>query len=330
MISAVIVNHNSFNFLNPLINSLKKEGVEEIILVDNSLSLEERKKLENLKGVFLYFLQENKGLGNAFNFGAKVAKGEFLLFCNPDLLFKENSIIKLKEEIRNFDALGPSIFWDIKEEFFLPYPYPFNLFSEILRIFSPSLSTKNYLSYEFKIWYGEKIVNLPLLSGTCFLIKKSVFDELNGFDENFFLYFEENDFFLRFKKKGFKCGFLPSSKVIHFYKLSKEEKHKEFFENSKNLYKKKYFPKIFTSLLNFQEKSKKEKIQKIKELEKEKIENLDLIISPYYNFIPSVFIKNSKNWDCLKEKLIKLSFEEGYIGILKNKKILKSYHFKVK
>lgn len=330
MISAVIVNHKSFKFLEPLINSLKKEGVEEIILVDNSLDKGEEKKLENLNGVEIYLLNENNGLGSALNFGAKKAKGEFLLFLNPDLVFKDGSIEELKREIRNCHAVGPFLFWDEDEKFCLPYPYFINFYFEFFKILFPKLILKYYLKYENKIWNSEKPLRLPLLSGSCFLIKREIFEKVGGFDEKYFLYFEENDFFRRFKKMGYNSSFVPSSKVIHFFNLNKSEVHSKYYEDSKKYYENKYFPAFTRFVLNFARKIMKRKVNKIEEINPKEIKNFPILLSPFSDFIPSVLIKNSMDWQKLEEKLEKISFKEGYIGFMRKNSVLKSFYFQVK
>lgn len=329
MISAVIVNHKTSIFLPALINSLKKEKVDEIIVVDNSQDNNEKKKIELLNGISSYFLNENKGLGQALNFGSRKAKGDLLLFCNPDILFKSSSIELLKKGIEKCDAAGPAIFWDKEEEFFLPYPFPENFYFELLKIFLPKMALKIYLKYEFKIWETKKMINLPLLSGSCFLIKKNAFEKVGGFDENFFLYFEENDFFKRLKKMGFKSNFIPSSKVIHFFNIKKIKNHVNFFEASKKLYEKKHFSFIQRMILNFLKNKIRLKEKKFEDLKEEKIIDLPLILSPFPSFIPAVYLKKQKNFNNLKEKLKKLNFNEGYIGIVMGKKIKKVFKFSV-
>lgn len=330
MISAVCVNHKNYEFLPPLINSLKNEGVEEIIIVDNSLDPEEEKKLKNLKDISLYFLKKNDGLGEGLNFGAEKAKGNFILFCNPDILFKDGSVQNLKKELKNFDAAGPLIFWDEEEEILLPYPYPFNFFNEFLRILFPELYKNRYLSYQFKIWKGENLRVLPLLSGSCFLIKRDVFEKVGGFDKNFFLYFEENDFFYRFKKMGFKANFVFCSKIVHFYKINKGENHDKFFQESEEKYKKKHFSNISLKILQFLKKKQKYKDIKEEIPKIEEFENFEGLISPFPDFIPSAYIKNLKNRGCFEEKMRKISFFEGYLGFLKGRRVFNSFKFKVK
>lgn len=330
MISAVCVNHKNFEFLPLLIDSLKKEGVEEIIIVDNSLNLEEKKKLGGLEGISLFFLENNNGLGQALNFGAGKARGDYILFCNPDLLFKEGSLQNLKWEMENCEATGPVIFWDREEEILLPYPFPHNFFNQFLRISTPEFYKKRYLSYQFKIWEGKSPRQLPLLSGSCFLIRKSVFEKTGGFDESFFLYFEENDFFYRFKRMGFKAKFVPSSKIVHFYKINKGENHEILFEESRKKYERKHFSKFSLKILDFLKNKKGVEERKNEWKDGEKVENFKGLISPYPDFIPSAFIRNLKNWAYFEEKMKKISFPEGFLGILDGKKISKSFYFKVK
>jgi len=61
----------------------------------------------------------------------------------------------------------------------------------------------------------KKPIARDFVSGACMLIKKSVFDQLGGFDESFFLYFEDVDFCLRAKKAGFKTVLVPQSVINH-------------------------------------------------------------------------------------------------------------------
>ncbi len=330
MISAIIVNYFNFKFLIPLIESLRKELVEEIIVVDNSCDECERKNLESLKGISVYFMEKNLGFGQGANYGFKKAKGDFILFCNPDLLFKEKSIFYLKEGIKDFDAVGPSFFWDEECKIILPYPYPYNFLYEIFSNFSEKKERKFYCSFELKIFRENKPLNLKILSGTCFLIRKEVFERCGGFDEEFFLYFEENDFFKRFLKEGFRAGFIPKSKVIHFFNFNKEEKHKIYFENSKKIFERKHYPLFLRYLLKLQRKFKRRGGKKVENVIEDLSNFKEILISPKENFVPSAYTKEIKDKDQLFEKLKEINFFDGYLGILGKNSVLKSFHFKVK
>ncbi len=330
MISAVIVNYFNFKFLNPLIESLKKEFVEEIIVVDNSCDETERKNLESLKGAKVYFMEKNLGFGKGANYGFQKAKGDYILFCNPDLLFKEGSIFYLKEGLKDFDAVGPSFFWDGDCKIILPYPYPYSFSYEIFSNFSEKKERNLYFSFELKIFRATKPINLKILSGTCFLIRKEAFKGCGGFDEEFFLYFEENDFFERFLKKGLRAGYIPKSKVIHFFNFNKEEIHKFYFENSKKIFERKHYPLLFRYLLKIIRKFKRRGGKNLEIIDQNLNYFKEILISPKENFVPSAYTKEIKDKGELFERLKEIKFFDGYLGILEKDSILKSFHFKVK
>jgi len=75
--------------------------------------------------------------------------------------------------------------------------------------------------------------------GAFFLMKRSVWNKLCGFDERFFLYYEETDLHRRVRKRGYKILYYPFVKVIHYWNKSPKT-DRNYFEESKELYKKKW------------------------------------------------------------------------------------------
>ena len=69
----------------------------------------------------------------------------------------------------------------------------------------------NYLEYDI-----NQIHEVDSISGCCMYFSRDVYDKVEGFDENFFLYFEDTDFCLRANKLGYKVIYYPKSEVFHF------------------------------------------------------------------------------------------------------------------
>ena len=164
---------------------------------------------------------------------------------NPDTVVKNNSLNELCKYIKNNSDIGvvgakiinpdgttqlaskrsfPSLWVGISKFFGLNSLFP---------------NSKFFGKYNRTYSDEDKILNVDAVSGSCMVFSRNVFDKLNGFDESFFLYFEDTDFCTRAKDAGFKIIYNPTSKVIHF----KGESHKnapidiiKIFHNSMSIY----------------------------------------------------------------------------------------------
>ena len=204
-ISIIIVTYDSQTEIRLCLESLYthvKNFEFEIIVVDNN-SKDSTKKIvkNNFKSVKVIENESNRGFSVANNQGAKLAKGDFLFFLNPDSVLSENVIEKLLKVYNanlNVGIVAPKII-DENHDFVEStgdYPNFFSLTYELfgMYLFLP-LSLFGYRHtniIEDKNIYGW-------VSGACFLIKKDFFTSLDGFDENFFLYYEDTDLCLRTK-----------------------------------------------------------------------------------------------------------------------------------
>lgn len=105
------------------------------------------------------------------------------------------------------------------------------------RVFNKLAITSNYFETQ-KSLYVDQII------GALFCIKKKIFDELKGFDDRFFLYYEEVDLSFRLKKKGYNSYFLSDKKAIHYGGVSsrKLKISRDYFQIlSRYIYIKKHF-----------------------------------------------------------------------------------------
>lgn len=171
-ITIVIVAYKSENLIYK--NLINYPQDIKIIIIENSMNNKMKKEIETKYKNTEVILNQNKGFGQAANLGANFSNTEYVLFCSPDNLLKKNFIKKLsniKKELNdNFDMLILS-------------------------------NKKDLISKNKKISTPEGI--------SCFLIKKEIFIKLSGFDEKFFLYYEDTDFLKRFLKKKFIAYKIP-------------------------------------------------------------------------------------------------------------------------
>ena len=261
-LSIIIVNYNVkkelFECLSSIKNSKTKKRIE-IIVVDNDeqkkIKTELRIKFPNVKYIPS---KKNLGFGGGNNLGAKYARGRFLYFLNPDTEVLQGSIDALLDIFKKNKTIGivAPILLDANKKIIplqgaktlTPLRAIFS-FSLIVRLFP-----KNKISRNFWLsgWSRKKTKKVDSVPGTAFVIRKEVFEEIGGFDENFFLYFEEYDLCNRVRDCGFSILIHPQARVVHKMGKSTGKSDKDsinrIFEKSRFYYFKKNYG-LFYALL---------------------------------------------------------------------------------
>jgi GT2 family glycosyltransferase len=191
----------------------------EIIVVDNNSSDNSEAILQERYGKRITYLElsENVGFGRANNKAAKIAKGRNLFLLNPDTLLMNNAIKILSDYLDANEQVaicGGNLF---SEEYI-----PIHSFRRTL---SPIFNELNSLFFHFpeKIIYGKnsmfnhtrKPLDVAYITGADMMIKKRIFDKLNGFDEEFFMYYEESELAYRIHKLKYKVVSIPEAHIIH-------------------------------------------------------------------------------------------------------------------
>lgn len=225
-------------------DAISIKNYEEIVVNNNSPK--DLPKMPHLKKIKVIKSKRNLGFGAGCNLGAKKASGKYLLFINPDTIFKKSSIDILLKKIssnKNIGVVGPKMVSEAGKT--LPttstFISPFNALFKFS--FLGKFLTKNVVTK------GQTDV----LSGACLLIKKNVFEEVEGFDENFFMYFEEQDLCKRIADLGYKIVYEPKSQITHFIgrSLSNKKTIEEYFRTSRYKYTKKHFGNKKAAIIEF-------------------------------------------------------------------------------
>ena len=206
-ITIVLISHKSkdliLNFITNLYNKFK------IIIIDNSNDRELEKNIKlNYPNITIKLI-ENNGYGSAINFANKLITTDYFIISNPDVIgLDEENILKFISAANalndQFSCLGPRYIDENK---------------------------KSHIQSDLKI----EIAEMKFISGACMFFKKKTYDSLGGFDENFFLYFEESDFCLRAHKvkKNYQINMI---KVKHYTGTSVQETNIEKKKKLQELY----------------------------------------------------------------------------------------------
>ncbi|EKD58954.1 MAG: hypothetical protein ACD_56C00020G0009 [uncultured bacterium] len=250
-ISVIIVNYQSQQFLADCLLTLQKnfnEKIVEIIIVNNDSNRLSESFIANNPTLKIINLPSNQGFSKACNHGANVAKGEILFFLNPDtqIISADPAVIIKHLNTPQTGIIAPKLV-SLNGEV-----QPWSAGKSI----NPLSLIKNNLGIiESKsVWENASLSSVDWVSGAAFLISKKLFLSIGGFDQNFFMYFEDVDFCQRIKGAGYNILRLPDFSVLHiggqsYDNLSKQKSH---YYQSQDYYFKKHFglvAKILIKLL---------------------------------------------------------------------------------
>lgn len=227
MIGMVIVNYNDYETTKRLLDNVKDYKVlKEIVVVDNKStdnSLEELRKLKNKK-ITIIDSGENKGYSYALNVGCKYLIDKYkslnIVISNSDIIIDNELDIKdLNSYISTKNVIvGPTIIQgnDLNRGFKIPTPW--QDIKQNIVFFGKKVLAKE-LSYPDN-YYHKDISKVDTVSGCFFMISSKHLEDMGYFDENVFLYYEENIMGIKTKKLGKNIIVCNNVDVIHDHSVS--------------------------------------------------------------------------------------------------------------
>jgi GT2 family glycosyltransferase len=260
-VDIIIVNWNSgkqlYNCLQSVAATIKENWrLGKVIIIDNASSDSSLEGLDNI-ALPLYLIRNNTNLGfaAACNQGAKECKADYILFLNPDTMLFENSLsvpleFMERPENRHIGIVGIQL---LDENGHVSrtcarFPKSGQFFAKMLGLDC----LFHNISHFMVEWDHMNSREVDQVMGAFFLVRRSLFEELNGFDEKFFVYFEEVDFSLRARKRGWKTFYLADAQAYHKGGGTSEQvKAKRLFYSlrSRILYSYKHFSWLSATLL---------------------------------------------------------------------------------
>jgi GT2 family glycosyltransferase len=191
LLSIVTVNYRSKKALTECLYSfvgiLQKEAISfEWIVINNS---KEEQVFYKHPNVYFFAQKENVGFGKACNRGVKRARGEILWFLNPDTVYEKGSIKKSLEALRQPAIIGHHLLNKKRQEQVWTYGKELTIGRLFLQNVFPSKT--------FLFCRKEGLCAVDWVSGASFMIRREDFLFLGGFDERFFMYFEDMDLCVR-------------------------------------------------------------------------------------------------------------------------------------
>jgi GT2 family glycosyltransferase len=213
LVSVIITNYNGKIHLKECLDSLERIDYDnyEIILVDNAStdgSVEFAKTIS--AGLKILSLEKNYGFAEGCNLGAQEAKGEFIVFLNNDTRV---DVGWLSELVNATKIYGENNIFSSKVLFYDP-PHKINTIGGLITPMGSGFDI-NFGKPDLKEFNQVRYVGSP--SGCSMLLKRSVFQQMGGFDKDYFAFLEDVDFGWRCWLAGYKTYYIPTSVVYHKY-----------------------------------------------------------------------------------------------------------------
>jgi N-acetylglucosaminyl-diphospho-decaprenol L-rhamnosyltransferase len=219
-VSAVIVSYNVVDLVLECIASLRTDGVEQVVVVDNASSDGSVETLRRREPeVEVVALSRNLGYGTAANRGVARTTAPYVAVMNPDVVVEPGSTKALVDALDadpGLAVVGPRVespggdlypsvrtFPDLADaagHAFFHFVWPANPFSRRYRMLD---------------WDHAAAADVDWVAGNHFLVRRRAWDEVGGFDESFFMYMEDVDLCWRLRRAGWRTGYEPAARVTH-------------------------------------------------------------------------------------------------------------------
>lgn len=220
-VSVILVNYNSGRFLAESVLNLKSLSDDlEIVVIDNGSNDGSADYLSADSSVKLICNGENVGFGSAANIGARIATGKYLLFLNPDAFPLPGTIAKMASHLDLASGCGACgafiVDFQGREQNGGRRCDP-NLVRSLGKVVSSVFSRLRLPTFDLTL---DPLPILPTpidaVSGSCMMVRARVHQKIDGFDEAFFLHFEDLDYCRRTREAGWAVDFLPTAPTFHY------------------------------------------------------------------------------------------------------------------
>lgn len=268
-VAVIIVNYNDAEDTAKYVKKITEyENIERIVVVDNqSTDRNNWERLEEINGGKVLVTQSDKNGGYSYgnNFGVKYLenlgeKYDYIIISNPDIDIEKSAIERCLEVLEGDEKIGivaPRMYnsagkpirrssWKMRT-FGLDVVHSTRLLEAI---FYRKLRSGEYLEKE----YEQDLLEVQAISGAFFVVKYDVFKEIGGFDENVFLFYEEDILAKKMQEKGYKTVSINDVRFTH-YESQAIGKTFSYYKKTKQMYESKmYYQKKYNNINFWQEK----------------------------------------------------------------------------
>jgi hypothetical protein len=257
--SLIIPSYNGERFLKWCLNAIAKSTIlpSQIIVIDDCSGDKTEEIIKSESNIKIEYIKNEKNLGVVANRnkGAKLAREEFIIFMDQDVIVRPNTLermINLIENNPDVGVVGAKFISESGEKVQWNMGYDPNNFREAAgylcgffsKLFPKSQWLKNFSTkFILNYWDYNKTLMVDWTVEACFIIRREVFNEVGGFDERFWMYFEGPDLCRRVRQKGFKVYFNHEAiaDILEGHVGNKLKRNWHFLKSKYLFYEKHYF-----------------------------------------------------------------------------------------
>lgn len=256
-VSILVVSYNTkeetLECIESVLEQTKDVSYELIVLDNDSKDGSAEAIEEKFPDLHLIKSKENLGFAGANNLAATHATGEYILLLNPDTIILDQAIDKIVQFAKSRSELaiygGRTFFADmtLNADSCHGAPSPWSLLSMGVG-FSTLFRRSSLFNPEgLGAWQRDSIREVDCITGCFLLLERSLWNELEGFDLDYFMYGEDTDLCLRARQLGAKCYVYPEARLIHHGGRSERvrgDKMVRLFRAKRQLFEKHWSPSM--------------------------------------------------------------------------------------
>lgn len=212
-LSIIIVNYQNWGLLDRCLNSLRQIDWIEVVVVDNCSPTNHLEEFQKTFPAFKFIKNTgNNGFANACNLGAKHASGTYYFFLNPDAVASDTLLDELLKQYHDLAILGVVQVNEKGKKQAFEKPFP-----SLMTILGWTRAIVAKRAFTHKIMLNNNVQQVPWVSGAAVFISKKWFDTINGWDEDFWMYFEDTALSKKAIDLGGKVGILLNPTLLHLH-----------------------------------------------------------------------------------------------------------------
>ncbi|MBI2475131.1 glycosyltransferase family 2 protein [Candidatus Uhrbacteria bacterium] len=265
MISTITVNYKTADYLERMLESLfanhTKDDIE-VIVVENNSGDDLSKIAMRFPCVRIIYSNVNLGFAGGCNLGIKSAHGDYIVLINPDIIFTQDSIYKLRDamdketdigiggvSLKNFDGTQQKCVWR--------FPTPTNQLALLFKVHHLIPSVRVVSNWRMDDFDYSRDADVDQVMGAFFCIKRSLINRIGLLDDDFFMWYEEVDYCKRAKNSGFRVHYFANIEAKHKKGSSFDRvgtlKKQNMFRRSVRRYVRKHFGIVIGSIFTLLE-----------------------------------------------------------------------------
>lgn len=223
MISTITVNYKTRDYLERMLESLfahHTEGGLEVIVVENGSGDDLSPLHDKYPSVVFLESKTNLGFAGGCNLGLSSAHGEFIVLLNPDIVFTEPALYRIRDamksspdigiggiSLKNLDGTQQKCVWR--------FPTPMDQLLVLFKLHHVFPSLRAMASWRMDDFDYSQDADVDQVMGAFFCIRKEVIDQIGPLDDGFFIWYEEVDYCRRAKTAGWQIHYFANISTKH-------------------------------------------------------------------------------------------------------------------